>query len=66
MNTSNTIIKGAIAESIPAGVPIRNNGSWGIMPYQFEDVMGCSRKKYPDGPARLECLRNVQFSKDRK
>jgi len=37
---------------------LRNNESWGLMPQQFEDVMGCSLTNYPDGAQRLACLRN--------
>ena len=29
------------------------------MPYQFEDVMGCSKEDYPNSDIRLQCLRNV-------
>ena len=58
MNTSNPFIAGAIAESIPSGVPLRENASWGLMPTQFEDVMGCSKHKYPESADRLKCLRN--------
>ena len=43
-NTSNHIIAGAIMESIPAGIPLRMNKTWGLMPNQFEDVMGCTKK----------------------
>merc|ERR1712150_233535 len=54
-------IKGAIMESIPAGIPCRMNETWGLMPTQFEDVMGCTKKSYPDPTVRLQCLRNVTF-----
>ena len=60
MNTSNSLIAGAIAESIPSGIPLRENRTWGLMPTQFEDVMGCPRKKYPDGGDRLQCLRSEE------
>lgn len=58
-NTSNHIIKGAIMESIPAGIPCRMNETWALMPNQFEDIMGCTKQSYPAPDTRLQCLRNV-------
>ena len=54
MNMSSTIIKGAIIESNPYGLPIRETTTWGALPAIFKNLLGCN--VLAPGEVQKRCL----------
>ena len=57
LNTSNTIIKAAIIESNPFGLPLRTTKTWGKLPDLFKSYAGCDI--FRNGDEQLKCLRDI-------
>ena len=57
LNTSNTIIKAAIIESNPFGLPLRTTETWGELPTMFKSYAGCDILRSSE--EQLKCLRNI-------
>eukprot|EP01084_Bolivina_argentea_P317491 550486_1 len=60
LNTSNTIIKAAIIESDPFGLPLRTTKTWGKLPDLFKVYAGCDPIRNPN--EQLKCLRDISAS----
>ena len=57
MNTSNTMIKAAIIESDPFGLPLRTTKTWGELPNLFKTYAGCDILRTKE--EQLKCLRDI-------
>ena len=57
MNTTNKIIKAAIIESDPFGLPLRTTKTWGELPNLFKSYAGCDILRSAD--EQLKCLRDI-------
>lgn len=57
LNTSSTIIKAAIIESDPFGLPLRTTKTWGELPNLFKTEAGCNIARSAE--EQLKCLRDI-------
>ena len=53
------LFQGAIMESEPFGLPIRDTFTWGLLPQNFYNNLGCDYDKISHNEAEFwSCLRN--------